>query len=755
MFLAKLIEPFQTEHEENLLRKCADHEEMVLCAPTGSGKTVMVCKFIDDYLDENPNTVFLWLCPGAGGLAKQSQDSFEEVTSGIPFGDVYSFISEPDPRGQVFFINWDKINKASNVVLREGEHKDLMSKVYACHNSHIDIFMLIDEEHKYRETANEYVANIHPAHVLRISATPVTVADHVETISDDEVISAGLIAAGISINEGVSKAIEENNHLDDDLLLLELADKKRKEIQKVYNDLGLKIRPLVLIQFPNGSEDWIQRVKLALDDMGYSENSGLVASWFSGDHPKHPEEIRKLGGHYAFLLFKQAIATGWDCPRAKILVKLREGGTERFNIQTVGRIRRMPERKHYDIELIDNCYLYTLDGQFTEGLTSSVSDSFYTYQYKRKTSAPLLALKKEALDGSDRFAVNPKAVISAVRGAMLKACDLNHDGKLDRAELTRGKGYVFGTKLKVEAIEGVARTTHDMMKLNPNFAGEHQISNHDDGFIIRDAKRRIARAMGIDENVSNNALRILFGPLDMQMSLLSAAEIEYERENKLIEDMSLREYNAFLVNNRDRLIEVFSQIDASEIAEIQETAIKASDWAIPSYQYYKQHKKIESTSICVKNVFEAYGNNILLPPNRTVSEIEFERWCESCNQVKWVYKNGDKGDEYFSIVYRRAFRRNNFYPDYIIGLENGDVWIIEAKGGMTADGTSNNIDRYANRKFEALREYGLQYPEVKWGFVRAVGTQLYLSNTVWDENVTNRNVWKPIEVFILPCSSAR
>ena len=38
--------------------------------------------------------------------------------------------------------------------------------------------------------------------------------------------------------------------------------------------------------------------------------------------------------------------------------------------------------------------------------------------------------------------------------------------------------------------------------------------------------------------------------------------------------------------------------------------------------------------------------------------------------------------------------------------------------------------------------------EIKWGFVRAVGTQLYLSNTEWTEDVTNHNVWKPIEVFI-------
>lgn len=747
MFNAKLYD-FQAKHEESLLNKCADHEEMILCAPTGSGKTVLVCKFIDDYLDENPNTVFLWLCPGAGGLHKQSEDSFAETTSGIPYGDVYDFITEPDPRGHVFFINWDKINKKSNVVLREGEHKDLMTKVLSCHNSNIDIFMLIDEEHKYRDTANEYIANIQPKHVLRISATPISQGDHVETIADDEVIAAGLIATGISINEGVSHAIQDNNNLDDDLLLLELADKKRKEIQREYDRLGLNIRPLVLIQFPNGSEEWIARVKEALSDMGYTDNSGLVASWFSGDHPDNPEEIKKLDGQYAFLLFKQAIATGWDCPRAKILVKLREGGTERFNIQTVGRIRRMPLREHYDNDLVDNCYLYTLDSKFQEGLTSGLTDSFYTYQYRRKTASPDIVLLKESLDGSDRFAVNPEAVVKVVREAMLKECDLDKDSRLNKREMEVSKGYIFGTKLKTSAIEGVARTTHDMMKLNTIFGGEHQINNHDDGFIIRDAKRRIARAIGVDENISNNALRILFGPEDMQMSLLSQEEKDFEHEHKLLLDMTLREYNAFLVNNRDKLVEVFNEISESEIGDIKETDVVRTDWRIPSYQYYKQHKKIAATAIMNKNVFDNYGNNILIAPNRTVTEVEFERWCENYDAVKHVYKNGDKGDEYFSVIYRKAFRRSNFYPDYIIQLKNGDVWVIEAKGGMTADGTSNNIDGYAAKKFEALKEYAEAVGGFKWGFVRAIGTQLYLSNTVWTEDMTNRNVWKPIEVFI-------
>lgn len=747
MFIGKLYR-FQEKHEENLLCKCADYEELVLSAPTGAGKTVLVSKFIVDYLDENPDTVFLWLCPGAGGLHKQSQDSFAEMTSGIEYGDVYSFITEPDPRGRVFFINWDKINKKSNVVLREGEHKDLMAKVLSCHNSGIDIFMLIDEEHKNRETASEYIGNIQPKHILRISATPISKGDHNEIITDDEVIAAGLIAEGISINEGVSKAIEENNKLDDDLMLIDLADKKRKEIQAEYDRRGLNIRPLVIIQFPSGSEEWISRVKDALEDLGYGPKSGLVASWFSGDHPDNPEEIKKLDGQYAFLLFKQAIATGWDCPRAKILVKLREGGTERFNIQTVGRIRRMPERKHYDCALVDNCYVYTLDSEYTEGLTSSLGDSFYTYQYKRKTTCPSICLQKEMLNGGDRYAANPKAVIEVIRQCMLDECDVDGNGKLDCGEMERAKGYVFGTVLRTTALEGVARTSHDIINLNKIFGGEHQINNKYDGFIIRDAKRKIANAIGIDESISNNALKVLFGPVDTQVSLLSQEEKDYELSNKLIDGLSLREYNAFLVNNRDRLVEVFRQIDQERFVDIEETDIIVSDWYIPREQYYKQHKKIEATGYLEKNVFANYGNNILIQPNRTVSEIEFEKWCEHYDNVDCYYKNGDKGDMYFSIIYRRGFRRNNFFPDYIMKTKSGEVWIIEAKGGMSGDGASNNIDKYARHKFEALREYASRHPELKWGFVRAVGAQLYLSNTSWSEDVANRNIWKPIEVFI-------
>ena len=232
------------------------------------------------------------------------------------------------------------------------------------------------------------------------------------------------------------------------------------------------------------------------------------------------------------------------------------------------------------------------------------------------------------------------------------------------------------------------------------------------------------------------------------MNILSQEEQLFEHENKLLEGMTLREYNAFLVNNRDRLVEVFSQVSETEIGDIEETDVIEESWGIPPYQYYKQHKKFTGGKIYETNVFENYGDNILIQPNRSHTEITLENWCENYDNVKWLYKNGDKGDEYFGLVYRKAFRRSNFYPDYIIETTNGDIWIIEAKGGVTADGSSNTIDGYAERKFEALKAYAVEHPEIHWGFVRAVGGQLYLSNTKWSEDMANRNIWKPIEVFI-------
>lgn len=85
-----------------------------------------------------------------------------------------------------------------------------------------------------------------------------------------------------------------------------------------------------------------------------------IAIWLNDEKINDSyESLFDLDGEIEYLIFKQAIDTGWDCPRAHILVKFRETSSVVFEIQTVGRILRMPEAHYYSNEKLNIGYVYT------------------------------------------------------------------------------------------------------------------------------------------------------------------------------------------------------------------------------------------------------------------------------------------------------------------------------------------------------------------------------------------------------------
>src|SRR5699024_9708431 len=154
------------------------------------------------------------------------------------------------------------------------------------------------------------------------------------------------ITRALYINDTVD--VNEMDDLESEALyLIQKADDKRKEIKEAYQEHNETINPLVIIQFPDMSDRLIEYVEESLETMGYTYKNGLVSKWLS-DEKINVENISDNDYSSNFLLMKQAVSTGWDCPRAKVLVKLRENMTETFEIQTLGRIRRMPKAKHYE-----------------------------------------------------------------------------------------------------------------------------------------------------------------------------------------------------------------------------------------------------------------------------------------------------------------------------------------------------------------------------------------------------------------------
>src|SRR5665648_108247 len=150
-----------------------------------------------------------------------------------------------------------------------------------------------------------------------------------------------------------------------DIMVLEEALKKRVEIVETFREIGININPLLLIQLPDRKTQQEDRVKEEVvqflkDKHGITTENGKLAIYLS-EEKENLENIAKNDQETEVLIFKQAIALGWDCPRAQILVLFRDWKSLTFSVQTVGRIMRMPEPDtgHYPKEILNHGYVYT------------------------------------------------------------------------------------------------------------------------------------------------------------------------------------------------------------------------------------------------------------------------------------------------------------------------------------------------------------------------------------------------------------
>lgn len=358
-------------------------QTIVVKAPTGSGKTVILISYMDEYLRARPRTAFIWLCPGKGDLEEQSRRRMQQICPGRVTMNLADALNGGFEPGTVTFINWELVTKKDNNALRNTERQNLFERIKQAGREGISFMAVIDEEHSNKTArADSIIRALAPLRLIRMSATTTGNGDYTfYEVEEQSVIEEGLITRAVCVNEGLDRQTDTGAA---DNRLVELADEKRRQIAAAYRHLGVNVRPLVLIQFPNGRPERVAAVEEKLAAMGYTYENGLAAKWMACDKRALPRDITDNTGLPVFLLMKQAVSVGWDCPRAKILVKLREGGSEIFQIQTVGRIRRMPERRHYGLELLDQCYVYTLDQEYKAGL---LSDVIRAYEPGRQSQA--------------------------------------------------------------------------------------------------------------------------------------------------------------------------------------------------------------------------------------------------------------------------------------------------------------------------------------------------------------------------------
>ena len=706
-------------------------QTIIVKSPTGSGKTIILIDFIEEYLTKiNSRTAFIWLCPGKGDLEEQSRQKMRKFAPHRHTQNLFDALQNGFDAESTTFINWELVTKKGNTAIRDSERKNLFDRIAEAHRAGTEFIVIIDEEHSNNTAKAKTIIDAFSArNIIRVSATAMENKryEYFE-IDEVDVINAGLITKALYVNEGLVDGMEISNDYE---CLLDLADAKRKAIAARYNalykDSDKTIRPLVLIQFPNGQPETIRAVEAKLESMGYTYDNGMVSKWMSEDKRDLPDNLTENDATPVFLLMKQAISTGWDCPRAKILVKLREGMNEGFEIQTIGRIRRMPEAKHYEDDLLDFCYVYTFDEKYKAGLLSSIDKAYETRRLFLKDKCKTFTLEKEIRD-MDFDGLGEREVLIMIHEALVAKYNLGSDKKQNQMLLTDA-GYVFGAEIHGQALHGEFVRTSALADSHSYITTHKRIDTHKHGMQLMHSIDAIKSSIGMAQNKVKTILERLFRKGGATGRKLIALETS--------------EFYAFVINNQHKLKEEFREVTAQMAVQLSyERNPKRSTFRIPEQDFFRYDPNVKGEVEYLSNAYHEYTSGFATSLVRSTCEMLFEQHCEGRQDIEWVYKNGDTGQQYFSIVYVDGIHKQYlFYADYIVMKKDGTVWVIETKGGE-ARGQDKNIDRQIANKFNAFKAYAAKH-NLHWGFVRDKDNQLYINNTEFAEDMADEH-WVPL-----------
>lgn len=741
--------PFQEQAVQILQDKFfySRKQTTVFYAPTGAGKTIMLIRLMDRIIEYNPNPydyVFVWLTPGNGELEEQSWNKAKDIGKFVKSITLDEALTGGFQAGTATFLNWERVKNDKAIALREGETKNLDDIIKVAKDKGLHFVLIIDEEHRDQtERAQRIINKFEADKIIRASATPKSSSpdyDNVQ-VNDEDVIAQGLIVRNVELNpDGVDGDVVDNMIQ----YFLDFADDKRRQVKVEYEKLGLSINPLVLIQFPDERKankeerkSLIKQVRDYLSEIG--QEDGQVATWLANEKI-NITAIEKENSPVNYLLMKQAVSTGWDAPRAKILVKLRLNTEPNFTLQTIGRIRRMPGQKHYDNPLLDNAFIYSNDQKYIADVLKK-GEGAYIATYELKEEAPDFQLT--SVKPNLRAGLTNSEVIQALRKQFKNDYGLVEQNGKQNQEKLESYGYIFGTTILQYLVKSDKLERDIVTEQLIAFDIKMPVNLRDNRLDLLNAEQAIQKYLYRDR------------PSDVNHILLELFSNRSEEPTKRFISLKPSEFMAFVINNYRLLRETAKNADAQGLFDkqlsleygISHNELDLVSLVLPKNEMY-QTLKNEAGEVFSKNVYKGYGRNNWVTTSKP--EKAFEEWLESSQQVKWWYRSKDRGDNYFSVAYGQ--KKEGFFPDYIFLGTDGRTYVVETKGGK-----KQNIDTYSEAKFKAIREWsenkGTNSNGARFAFVRPIVntagdvTGLLFNNTVWKEDINDREYWKPMNEF--------
>jgi len=681
-----ILKNFQTKavsdliHKSQKLLKLSGNRKLIFRSPTGSGKTIMMAEYIERFvLDKisSDDFCFIWATPRKT-LTLQSKSKLEkyfQYKKLLKCSEFHELQDNKISTNEVLFLNWESINKSNkNTIVRDNERDFYLQKILEnTRDEKREVILIIDESHHHAtsEISKNLISEFSAKISVEVSATPTIInPDEIINVDIEDVKLEALIKKSVKLNEGLEN-IYENERIKIKLkdgtenFILNEAINKRNVLLDSYKKENKKINPLLLIQLPDRKTGEEDRLKTEIEVFlkkkhNISIENGKLAIYLSEDK-QNLENISKNDNAVEVLIFKQAIALGWDCPRAQILVLFRDWKNLSFSIQTIGRIMRMPDAisGYYQNDELNHSYVFTnLD--YIE-LSEDYAKNYLTI-YNSKSTKDISLPSYHKKRAREKTRLSPK----------FTDIFLNIAVKNNLKSILKIKNQ----KATAEIITEITSADTDSLLTQVFKKEKFNISNPEDLQRIFDYFVRNNLSPFFPEDISISRVKeSIYTFFEQELGL------NYEDSLDEILNICLSEKNIIQLKN---FIELSKLKYLSETKDIAEEIILDEGWNFPKNISFTGNYSLFDKKKSVMRPF--YSNS------SWKTEVEFINFLENLDNVEYWFKNGDRDQTFFSIPYTDEGSEKLFYVDFIIIFKNKKIGLFDTKSGFTIKSSKEKSD---------------------------------------------------------------
>lgn len=237
--------------------------------------------------------------------------------------------------------------------------------------------IIIDEGHKaYSEIAQETIRKFNSSIIVELSATPPERSNLLVNISGQELNREEMIKLDLHITNKASL-----NWQDTMLATVERRNLLEQKAKEYEANTGEYIRPICLIQVERTGKEQRETRYIHAEDVkeylikhcGISEDEVAIKSSEKDDI--EGIDLLSKGCPVRYIITKQALQEGWDCPFAYLLTILTNPSSQLSITQIVGRILRQPNARKTKAKELDESYVFCFRSKATD-LLENVKKGF-------------------------------------------------------------------------------------------------------------------------------------------------------------------------------------------------------------------------------------------------------------------------------------------------------------------------------------------------------------------------------------------